>query len=643
MRVRSVRHDCVGQGSHVTLWADAADRQASSLPHEWVTERKRKPGQVAADEFRRRLTGVLIVLSSSANIIMASADIMQLPDEAPLPSPGGSCKERNVEIIEPGSFDPINHFYPRVLNAQIHPLVRSFLSLGNDRIAKRYCHLHPEAKSTAVAHVLHQSTRFFQWGGSDLFITTSDMGQKKLVVVETNSCPSGQKSMPLANEDVEHAGYRTLLEKSFMPSLRAHSASLPHGRLAVLYDKNHMEAWGYAATLADLSSESVLLVPCYADDFNPKIRFTDDGILEVRLGMARWEPIRAALRYVTQRPWCRMPPLSRTLIYNPVLACLAGGRNKMLAAKAYDIFNAEISVTGLRINTPETIWDVTKPEVPLWVRRMGGLAVVKVPYANAGQGVWTITHSGELQEFMDIEHRYDRFIVQALIGNNGWSSLSRYGCLYHVGTIPNIKGNIYAADLRLMVGSSPDHGFFPVAIYARRARVPLVESLHDGAQSWDMLGTNLSVKNADGSWGTETERLLLMDSRDFNRIGVGVDDLIEAYMQTVLAILAIDGLACKLITPKGNFGMKLFRALNPDPKLLGELYPTQIQPLPLHVYVAPAIANGIPEDRTEESTIRSNNQHTPLSEDILAEQLEKKLEMATTLPNQVLTPGLRVF
>ena len=80
-----------------------------------------------------------------------------------------------------------------------------------------------------------------------------------------------------------------------------------------------------------------------------------------------------------------------------------------------------------------------------------------------------------------------------MIGNNGWSSVSHHGRLYHVGTIPNLKGNIYAADLRMMIGSSPE-GFFPVAIYARRARLPLAECLQQGAQSWDMLGTNLSVK-----------------------------------------------------------------------------------------------------------------------------------------------------
>ncbi|KAJ7527620.1 hypothetical protein O6H91_16G063900 [Diphasiastrum complanatum] len=508
-----------------------------------------------------------------------------------------------VEIIEPGAFEPSEHFYPRVLNAQIHPLVRSFLCLGNERIKKRYCHLHPEARAEAVDKALNFTTRYFKWGGADLFSTTSDRGQKRFVVVETNSCPSGQKSMPLANEEMEHAGYRTLLEKTVMPVLNegeVNGQPLPEGKLAVLYDKNKMEASGYAAALADLANEPVYLVPCFADDPEPKLQCRQDGVLLIKTSQAlwkapelavngqapyesllasdeQWEPVRAALRYVTQRPWTRIPPITRTFVFNPVLACLAGGRNKVLAAKAYDLYNAEISSTGLTIHTPHTIWDVNKPEVPLWVRRMGGLAVVKVPYANAGQGVWTITHEAELKDFMEIEHRYDRFIVQALIGNNGWSSAGYGGRLYHVGTIPNSKGHIYAADLRLMVGSSPE-GFFPVAIYARRARLPLAENLESGAHSWDMLGTNLSVKNPDGSWDTETERLLLMDSKDFNHIGIGLDDLIEAYMQTVLSVTAIDSLACKLVTQKGDFGLRLFRSLNPDPKLLAELFPTQLRP-----------------------------------------------------------------
>lgn len=603
-------------------------------------------------------------------------EVAQPPPETP------KVKVRAVEIWKPGSFEPSAHFYPRVLNAQIHPLVRSFLSIGNDRIAKRYTHLHPEASKEAVEKALTNCCRYFQWGGADLFSTTTARGQKRFVVVETNSCPSGQKSMPLVAEDLELAGYKLLLEKAFMPvyaSGKFNGLDLPDGKIAVLWDKNKMEASGYAAALADLTGQEVYVVPFFADDPAPAARFRSDGVLEIRTSGAvhklpavepvvangasagktngeavlpqapkasepppppppppasvaalepeKWEPVRAALRYVTQRPWSRMPPVTRTFIFNPVLACLAGGRNKMLAAKAYDLHNAELSSTGLSIFTPETIWDVAKPEVPLWVGRMGGLAVVKVPYANAGQGVWTITHQAELKAFMEVEHRYDRFIVQSLVGNHGWSSLSTGGRLYHVGTVPDSKGNIYAADLRLMIGSSPQ-GFFPVAIYARRARVPLTEELEAGAASWDMLGTNLSFKAEDGSWGTETERLLLMDSRDFNRIGIGIDDLIEAYMQTVLAVTAIDRLACKLITPKGKFGLKLFQSLNPDPKLLGELYPTELDP-PMEPPLPP-LETGIGSRKSSPSARPVEGDENPVdNEDSLAAELQMKVEDAT--------------
>ena len=73
----------------------------------------------------------------------------------------------------------------------------------------------------------------------------------------------------------------------------------------------------------------------------------------------------------------------------------------MVASKAYDIFNTELQPNGLKINTPETIWDVRKNEVPLWVKKMGGHAVVKVPYSNAGQGVYTIVTPEELDQRRD--------------------------------------------------------------------------------------------------------------------------------------------------------------------------------------------------------------------------------------------------
>lgn len=469
--------------------------------------------------------------------------------------------------VPPGSFDDVQHFYPKVLNANLHPLLRYFLSLDNSRIIERYCHLHPEAEAGRVESLLQSPPHHFLWGGADLFPVTTERGERRICVIETNSCPSGQKSFPRADEVTEQAGYRVLLERAFLPMLQRRG--LPRGGLAVLYDKNPMENTGYAAVLADLTQEPVYLVPCHDGQQDPDWRFTDTRVLEVRTDEG-WVPIRAALRYVTQRPWNRIPPLTRTAIFNPVVVCLAGGRNKLMAAKAYDLLNAELERDGLRIRTPETIWDVSHNEVPLWVGRMGGVAVVKNPYSNAGQGVWTITSQAELAAFMTLPQRYDRFIVQALIGNLGWTSRTRGERLFHLGTVPDRRGSIYVADLRFMVGGGPG-GYFPVAIYARRSRKPLPRQLDPTQPSWDVLGTNLSVKDAAGGWTTQTERLVLMDQRDFNRLGLGLDDLIESYLQTVMSMTAIDHMAERLVNTRGKLRQRLFLSLDPDPALAAEI------------------------------------------------------------------------
>jgi hypothetical protein len=64
---------------------------------------------------------------------------------------------------------------------------------------------------------------------------------------------------------------------------------------------------------------------------------------------------------------------------------------------------------------------------------------------------------------------------------------------------------------------------------------------------------------------------MLMDLDDFNRLGLGLDDLTEAYLQTVLAVTAIDRMASNLVTSKGTFRSKLFQALNPDRSLCAEI------------------------------------------------------------------------
>ncbi|MBB4080114.1 hypothetical protein GGR28_002744 [Lewinella aquimaris] len=472
-----------------------------------------------------------------------------------------------ITNVPPGTFKAESHWYPKALNATIHPMVSYFMNLDPERIVTRYCHLNPLVDPDGLREILAYQCKYFLWGGADLINATTAQGRRRMVIIENNSCPSGQKSMPLLDDHQEEGSYRLLVERTFRPLVEKRQ-SKKEGRLAVIYDKNPMEASGYAATIADVFQEDVLYISDYYGAKERKLKVEDEWLFALHEG--EWVRLRAAFRYLTQRPWTRLPLNCKTRILNPIVTCLAGGRNKMVAAKAYDFYNGEIRKYGLKIHTPETIWDVSRNEIPLWVAKLGGQAVVKVPYSNAGQGVYTITNRRELDAFMAEPIDYERFIVQSLIGNYGWSSTGGDGKFFHVGTIPDKKGRTFVSDVRLMV-SSTENGLRPLACYSRRAADPLTDTLDAGAESWSMLGTNLSEKLGDNQWSSDTNRLLLMDRRDFNKLGIGLDDLIEAYIQTVLSTIAIDQMARKLFNSKGKFSLRLFSGLNNDPVLLSEI------------------------------------------------------------------------
>lgn len=157
-----------------------------------------------------------------------------------------------------------------------------------------------------------------------------------------------------------------------------------------------------------------------------------------------------------------------------------------------------------------------------------------------------------------------------LSSNSHWSSIQRGHALFHAGTLPDKKKQTFVCDLRVMV-SATRNGFQPLAVYARRARLPLAAKLTSGADSWGMLGTNLSVKKPDGEWATDTSRLLLMDMKDFNKLGIAIDDLIDGYIQTILSTLAIDRMAVRLTQKNGTFDRDLYASLNQDEGLLSEI------------------------------------------------------------------------
>jgi len=474
-----------------------------------------------------------------------------------------------IEVFQPDEFESERHFYPRTLNAQPHPLVAAFCRMPLGRIVRRYCHLHPAVSRDELTSLMTLPPRYLRWSGSDVLNVSTETGVRQKLVLETNSCPSGQKSFPLLDETNEEGGYRQLIENTFLPLVKKQLKKAEHeGIVAVLYDKNHMEASGYAQVLASATKRPVYLIPCPRKNPEAFVKVKDRELWAQVDGEER--RVLCAFRYVTQRPWTRLPFDLKTPLLNPVVACLAGGRNKTVAAKAYESFNATHRDMGLEIMTPESFTNVRKQEVPFLLERLGGKAVVKVPYLNAGQGIFTIVDQRELDAFMEADHPYEAFIVQQLVGNFRWSSSSSHGKVFNIGTMPDKKERIFVFDVRMMVSWAGEH-YRPVAMYARRAPVPMEADLPADAESWKVLGTNLSKRVGDDQFETEPRRLLMCDRKDFNRLGLGIDDLVEIFVQAVLCNRAIDDMAKRLVKRGGALRRDLFRSLVDDDALLNEI------------------------------------------------------------------------
>ena len=61
-------------------------------------------------------------------------------------------------------------------------------------------------------------------------------------------------------------------------------------------------------------------------------------------------------------------------------------------------------------------------------------------------------------------------------------------------------------------------------------------------------------------WLTDEKRLIVVAQNSLNKLGLGVDDLINAYVQAVLATVAIDKLANRFVSG-GKFHKDIFSSL----------------------------------------------------------------------------------
>ena len=130
-------------------------------------------------------------------------------------------QQRTVIPVSSGTFEPESHWYPRALSATLNPMVAFFLNMTQEQIVERYCHLHPNVDRAQLESHLHYKPKFFTHSGTDLIHATSEDGIREMIVIETNSSPSGQKSMPLLDDFAELGGYSQYAERTFKHYLKS--------------------------------------------------------------------------------------------------------------------------------------------------------------------------------------------------------------------------------------------------------------------------------------------------------------------------------------------------------------------------------------------------------------------------------------
>jgi len=474
---------------------------------------------------------------------------------------------KNISIIQPGEFQRKNHWYPQALDAKIHPEIKKFFELSAEDLVRIYQENHPFAKAEVLMNLIHTRPQYFKWAGCDLISTVQSQGEKKMVVIETNSCPSGQKSMPLLYEQNPLGGYKTVIENAFCDVV----GSLPKsdGSLAVLYDKNYVENSGYAQVIANVFQEPVYLVEWKNTETPSPVRYSQNR-MEICIAENEWIPLRAAYRYITQKPWNRLRSNTKTLLFNPIVVDIAGGRNKIMAHAAYTEFNEKHALDGIKIELPKTEINVPKNDIPALFQKFHKEIVVKIPYSNAGQGVFTILNEKELDDFMKIPGIYDCYLVQELIAAPTEIRKSQMDRIFHTGFVNQDDQHLYAFDIRMMVCNT-SKGLRPAAIYGRKAHNDLESELVQSMKSWDVYGTNLSIKLAENSWDSDTSRLCLMSEEDFPSFNLNMNQWVESYFQTIFSVLAIDDLSEQILLPNKSLDLKKILSVNNDRKLVNEI------------------------------------------------------------------------
>jgi hypothetical protein len=387
---------------------------------------------------------------------------------------------------------------PVAQGASMAPELRECLHLSPEAIAELYAR-RESIDQGALVRLLRSGARHFRLSGVDLLRTIEAPG---FVVLEANSAPGFGYCTP--GRDAWELAYRKAA-RLVVETVRAGG----EGAVALLTeDKLPCETLGYRHALAQAAGAEV---PVWGPADLRGAELTASRQLRVR-----GQIVAGGLRYLHTNPWELLPPDTAGVYINGTRVDLAGARDKVAAAHAFQKLNDGRSAGLPRLSFPAT-HILRGPSMTAELPGDWAGVVLKPPHLNSGAG---------LRFFSKIPSAWPASTVFPLVAQ----------AMVRPSRSLLIDGRVY--DLRMVVGSDAS-GFFPIMAYARLARRPYDESLEGDALAMALI-TNISAAAADGSSRFEYERLLIPSTEGWRRLGLSQEDFAVAYVHSVLATLAID-------------------------------------------------------------------------------------------------------
>ncbi|XP_037025300.1 uncharacterized protein LOC119066766 [Bradysia coprophila] len=479
--------------------------------------------------------------------------------------------EGQVSVVQPD--DPFSYelcvetaVFNKTLNQEIVDFMKNW---STAQIIESYTQTRPHVNQQVLKGLLTENPTFVLYSGVDLIYSKGRNGKKKFLLIETNVYTAGQDAMPPSAQVYEtHSNLCVLNDEWKRQPVEA-------GGLAHMYGRKTRRDYAYPHIMAKLTKESIHVVPMFSKREDGEIetlyRFVD-GTMQVKY-KDEWQNIRACFCTMSYRTWSFFPVTNNLKTYmcpHPIAGLV--GKNKILSEYAYRDFNEKYSKHGIQIRGPKTMVGIAKADIREIVEQnFNGRAVIKTPYDSQGRGVYIIRTDGDLDDFYaKDESDYSLWVVQELIGLEACPN-DRY---QQIGF--HLDGQMYAYSVRIIACNSPS-GFKMITICSARAPAPFakdgetadiapgllhkIKTVHED----DVYVTNIA-SNPDGEL-----RSFYFDDAGVKGMGIGMDDVIDGFMQTVYCTHAIDNMCKKLIMENGELDVQLLRELNPDPQLLAEV------------------------------------------------------------------------